>query len=87
MLGVLELGESFDSCITATLTLCRFGNSPNSVSLLPMLFALNCIMVNEFPSTAWVGIYVGSGCGFGRVCGELQELHTQSLIRLYFAAF
>ena len=83
MLGVLELGESFDSCISATLTLCRFKNSPNFVSLLPMPFALNCMMVNEFPSTACVGIDVGSGCGFGRVGGELQELHTQSLTRLY----
>ena len=75
MLGVLELGESFDSCIIATLTLCRFKNSPNSVSLLPIPFVLNCMMVNEFPSTACVGIDVGSGCGFGRVNGELQELH------------
>ena len=85
MLGVLELEESFDSCITATLTLGRFKNSPNSVSLLPMPFALNCMMVNEFPSTACVGI--GNGCSFGRVGGELQELKTQSLIRLYSAAF
>ena len=87
MLGVLELGESFDSCITVTLTLCRFKNSHNSVSLLPMPFALSCMMVNEFPSTASVGIDVGSGCGFGRVDGELEELHTQSLIRLYSAVF
>ena len=85
MLGVLELGESFDSCITATLMLCRFKNSSNSVTLLPMPFVLNCMMVNEFPSTACVRIDVGSG--FGRVGGELQELHTQSLIRLYSAAF
>ena len=87
MLGVLELGESFDSCITATVTLCRFNNSPNSVGLLPMSFALNCMMVKEFLSTACVGIDVGSGCGFGRVGGELKELHTQSLTRLYSAAF
>ena len=52
-----------------------------------MPFALNCMMVNEFPSIACVGIDVGSGCGFGRVGGELQELHTQFLIRLYSAAF
>ena len=83
MIIVLELKESFDSCITATLTLCRSKNSPNSVSLLPMPFALNCMMVNEFPSTACVRIDVGSMCGFGRVSGEL---HTQSLIRLYSAA-
>ena len=87
MLGVLEYGESFDSCITATLTLYRFKNSPNSVSLLPMPFALNCMMVNEFPSTACVGVDVGIGCCFGRVGGQLHQLHTQSLIRLYSAAF
>ena len=87
MIGVLELEESFDSCITATLTLWRFKNSPNSVSLLQMPFALNCMMVKEFPSTACIVIDVGSGCGFVRVGGELQELHTQSLIRLYSAAF
>ena len=85
MLGVLELEESFDSCITATFTLCRFKNSPNSVSLLPMLFVLNCMMVNAFSSTSCVGI--GGGCSFGRVGGELQELKTQLLIRLYSAVF
>ena len=69
MLGVLELGESFDSCITTTLTLCRLKNSHNSVSLLPMPLVLNCMMVNEFPSTACVGIDVGRGCSFGRVGG------------------
>ena len=57
--------------------LCRSKNSHNSVRLLPMPFALNCMMVNELPSTACVGMDDGSGCG-----GELQELHTQSLSRL-----
>ena len=52
-----------------------------------MPFALNCMMVNEFPSTACVGIDVGSGCGFGGVGGELQELHSQSSIRMYSAVF
>ena len=85
MLGVIELEENLDSCITATLTLCCFKNSPNSVSLLKMPFALNCMMVIEFPSTACVRI--GGGCSFGRVGGELRELKTQSLIRLYSAAF
>ena len=56
-----------------TLMLC--GSSPNSVSLLPTSFALNCMMVNEFPSTSCVGIDVGSGCRFVRVGGELKELH------------
>ena len=79
---ILELEESFDPCITVTLTLCRSKNSPNFVSFFPMPFALNCMMVYEFPSTDCVGIDFGSGCDFGIVGGELQELHTQSLIRL-----
>ena len=49
--------------------------------------ASNCMMVNEFPSTACVGIDGDSSCGFGRVVGELQELHTLSLILLYSVAF
>ena len=77
MFGVLELEESFDSCITATLTLCCFKNSSNSVNLLPMPFALNCMMVNEFSSTVCVAI--GGGCSFGRVGVELQGLQTQSV--------
>ena len=75
----LRIRGGLDSCITAT-----FKNSQNSVSLLPMPFALNCMMVNELSWTACVGI--GGGCSFGRVGGELQELQTQSLIRLYSAA-
>ena len=63
--------------------LCRSKNSPNSVSLLTMPFALNCMMVKVFPSTYCVGIYGGSGCAVGRVDGERQELHVQSFIRRY----
>ena len=50
-----------------------------------MPFALNCMMVNEFPST--VCVRIGGGCSFGRVGGELQEQKTQSLISLFSAAF
>ena len=45
-----------------------------------MPFALNFLMVKGFSSTACVGIDGGSVCGVGRVGGELQELHAQSLI-------
>ena len=40
-------------------------------------------MVNEFPSTACIRIDVGSGYGFSKVGGELQEQHAHSLICLY----
>ena len=74
MLGVLELEEIFDSYITATLTLCF------SVSLLPMPFALTCMMVNEFPSTGCVGIDGRSGYGFGKV-GEMNTI-TYSFVHI-----
>ena len=44
-----------------------------------MPFAVKCMMVNEFSSTACVGIDGGSGCGFGRVDGELQVLNSYVL--------
>ena len=47
--------------------LCRSKNSSNTASLLPMPFALNCMMVKQFPSTVCVGIDGVGGCGFGRV--------------------
>ena len=68
---------SFDSCITATLTLCH---TKNSTCLLPMPFALNCRMVKRSPLEALVVIGDVSCCGFGGVGGELQELHAQFLI-------
>ena len=58
--------------------------SPNSVSLLPISFALNCVMVKGFPSIACIGIDGGSVCDVGIVGGEL---HAQFLIRRYSAAF
>ena len=42
-------------------------------------------MVRGFPSDALVGI--GGGSGSGGVDRELQELHAQSIIRRYSAAF
>ena len=46
--------------IQSTVTLCHFRNSPDYFSLLPMPFALNYMMVNEFPLTVCVGIDVGT---------------------------
>ena len=87
MFGVREFKVSFDSWITATLTLCRSKNSPSSTCLLPMPFALNCRMVKGSSSEALVVTGDGNGFGIGGVVGELQELHAQFLIRRYSAAF
>ena len=46
----LDFDESFDSCITATLTLFLSNTTPSSVSLLPIPLALNCRMLNELSS-------------------------------------
>ena len=78
---------SFDSRITATLTLCRSKKSPSSTGLLPMPFALNCRMVKGFPSEALVVVGDGSSFGICGVGGELQEMHVQFLIRRYSAAY
>ena len=59
-------------------------NTPNSASLLPMPFALNCMMVKEFTLTACVGIDGGIGCGVG---GVDVELYAQALIGRYFDVF
>ena len=71
MLGVLELEESFDSCITTTLTLCRFKNSPNSVSLFPMPFALRGLCLGVSNSLGTCGVYDVCLClACGGVGGE-----------------
>ena len=46
MQGYLDLGDSFDFCITATLTLFLSSTTPSSVSLFPIPLALNCRTVN-----------------------------------------
>ena len=76
---------SFDSLITATLTLCRSKKSPSSTCLLQMPFALNCRMVKGREALVVIGDESGFGiCGVG---GELQEMHAQLLILRYSAAF
>ena len=46
----LHLDESFDSCITATLTLFLSNTTPSSVSLLLIPLALNCRTLNVLSS-------------------------------------
>ena len=46
----LDFGLSFDSCITATLTLLFSITTPSSVSLLPIPFALSCRTLNVLSS-------------------------------------
>ena len=46
MEGFLDFDESFDSCITATLTLFLSSTIPRSVSWLPIPLALSCRTLN-----------------------------------------
>ena len=87
----LDFGVSFDSCITATLTLLFSITTPSSVSLLPIPFALSCRTLNVlsslFLSVGGVGVGgVGVGGGEGVGGGVDQEPHAQSLLlREHFA--
>ena len=66
--GVLGF-ESFDSCITATLTLFLSNTTPSYVSLLPIPLALNCRTLNVLSSLIFSadGAGVGDGEGGGGV--------------------
>ena len=67
MQGFLDFGESFDSCITANLTLFLSNATPSSVSLFPIPLALNCRTLNVLSllicSADGAGVGDGEGGG------------------------
>ena len=69
MQGFLDFDESFDSCITATLTLFLSNTTPSYVSLLPVPLALNCRTLNVLSSLICSadGAGVGDGEGGGGI--------------------
>ena len=93
MQGFFDFDESFDSCITAFLTLFLSTTTHSSVSLLPIPLALNCRTLNVLSSLICSadGARVGDGEGGGGVdcCGfeAEQGSQTQSLFLRYCAAF
>ena len=46
----LDLGDNFDSCITATLTLFLSNTTPSYVNLFPIPLALSCRTLNLLSS-------------------------------------
>ena len=93
MQGFLDFDESFDSCITATLTFLLSNATPSSVSLLPIPLALNCRTLNVLSSLicsadgAGVGdVEDGGGVGCWVIEAE-QGSQVQSLFLRYCAAF
>ena len=93
MQGFLDFDESFDSCITATLTLFLPNTTPSSVSLLPIPLALNCRTLNVLSSLicSAYGAGVGDGEGGGGDCCWVFEAEqgsqVQSLFLRYCTAF
>ena len=67
MKGFLDFGESFDSCITTTLTLFFSNTNPTSVSLLLIPLALNCRTLNVLSSLICSADGAGVGDGGGGV--------------------
>ena len=67
MQGFLDFDESFDSCITATLTLFLSNTTPSSVSLLSVPLALNCRTLNVLSSLICSADGAGVGEGGGGV--------------------
>ena len=86
---VLDLGDNFDSCITATLTLFLSSTTSSSVSLFPIPLALSCRTLNVLSSliclVGGVGDLVGGGDCWE--CGAKQASQVQSLFLRYWAAF
>ena len=70
MQGFLDFDESFDTCITATLTLFLSSTTPSSVSVLPIPLALSCKTLNVLSSLICSadGAGVGGGEGGGVDC-------------------
>ena len=61
MQGLLDLGDNFDSCITATLTLFLSNTTSSSVSLFPIPLALSCRMLNVL--SLLICLVGGAGAG------------------------
>ena len=99
MQGFLDFDESFDSCITAILTLFLSNTSPSSVSLFPIPLALHCKTLNVLSSLICSADGAGVGGGEGDDAGESgggvdcwifeaeQGSQVQSLFLRYCAAF
>ena len=90
MQGFLDFDESFDPCITATLTLFLSNTIPSSVSLFPIPLALNCRMLNVLSSLIYSEDGEGVGGGGGVDCCVFeakQGSQVQSLFLRYCAEF
>ena len=85
MQGFLDFDESFDSCITATLTSFLSNTTPSSVSVLPIPLALNCRTLNVLSSLCFR--HMEQGLEMVAVVGLVAGSQVQSLFLRYCAAF
>ena len=85
-MGFLDFDESFDSCITGTLTLFLSNTTPSSVSLLPIPLALNCRTLNMLSSLICSadGAGVGDGESGGGVGCWVFEAEQGSQVKYLF---
>ena len=89
----LDFDESFDSCITANLTLFLSSTTPSSVSLLPIPLVLSCRTLNVLLSLICSADGAGVGCGEGGGVGDCwvfkaeQGSQVNSVVLRYCAAF
>ena len=89
MQGFLDFDESFDSCITATLTLFLSNTTPSSVSLFPFPLALDCRTLNVLssPICSADGAGVGDGEGGGGVDWCFFEAEQGSQVQFLFIRY
>ena len=84
MQGFLDLGDSYDSCITATLILFFSGTTPSSVSLFLIPLAVSCITVNVLSSLICsVGGEVHSG-GVRVGIGDCRDGGAEQVSKVQF---
>ena len=85
----LDLGDNFDSYITATLTLFLSSTTPSYVSLVPIPLALSCRTLNVLSSliSSVGGAKDRVGVGDCWIGGAEQVSQVQSLFLRYWAAF
>ena len=86
MQGFLDLDESFDSVITATLTLFLSNTTPSYVSLFPIPLALNCRTLNVLSSLICsediAGVRAGEG-GSGVNCWVFEAVQGSQVQSLF----
>ena len=87
MQGFLDFDESFDSCITSTLTLFLSYTTPSSVSLLSIPFSVELLNVLSSLICSTDGAGGGDGEGGGGVGCWVFEVEQGSQVQSLFLRY